>query len=101
MLYVEQSGSVGFTQAHSIYIPPGADIGGFTYAPGVYHDYYNYVGFGADGFMACPSDDSDYLQVFAAMQNATVPTGDVEDCVKFAAYAYHYDGPSPVAWQYT
>ncbi|KAK2765013.1 hypothetical protein FQN54_008712 [Arachnomyces sp. PD_36] len=99
MMYVEKSGSVGFTQAHSVSIPEGADIGGFTYAPGVYHDYYNYIGFGADGFMACPSDDSDFLQVFANFENATVPTGDVEDCIPFAAFAYHYDGPTP-AWQY-
>lgn len=100
MIYVESSGAFGFTQAHSIYVPPGADIAGFTYAPGVYHDDFNYIGFGADGFMACPSDDNDSLQVFANMKNATVPTGDVSDCVEFAAYAYHHTGSSG-AWQYT
>jgi hypothetical protein len=99
IMYVERSGAVGFTQAHSIYVPPGAAISGFTYDRGVYHDYYSFNGWGASGFMACPDEDDNW-QVFAAMKNATVPSGDVRDCLKFASFAEHYNGPNPAAWQY-
>lgn len=54
--------------------------------------------FGADGFMACPTQDHRW-QVFVAMQNATVPSGNVNDCLGFSALALTYNGDIP-AWQY-
>jgi hypothetical protein len=47
--------------------------------------------------MACPSDGG--WQVFAALQNATVPEGDVGKCLGFDALAITYSGDVP-AWQY-
>lgn len=53
--------------------------------------------------MACP-DQNRRWQVFAAVQNASVPSGDVADCLGFDALATPWDGEDgfPVAaWQYT
>ncbi|PGH10542.1 hypothetical protein AJ80_07488 [Polytolypa hystricis UAMH7299] len=99
-MYVEPSGALGFTQAHSIYIPPGSIQYGFEYTPGTEFGIYGFTGFGATGWMACPVPDRPSYQVFAAMRNATVPSGDVDDCLGFSAAAIEYKGPSPAAWQY-
>ncbi|EEP78741.1 hypothetical protein UREG_03587 [Uncinocarpus reesii 1704] len=99
-MYVEPSGAVGFTQAHSAAIPPGSYIGGFTYAPGPNYGVYSFKGWDADGFMGCPNPKSGFYQVFANMKNATVPTGNIKDCLSFTALAVNYTGPSPAAWQY-
>jgi hypothetical protein len=48
--------------------------------------------------MACPADGGRW-QVFAALGNATVPHGDVEECLGFSAVALPYTGETP-AWQY-
>ncbi|KAJ5211479.1 uncharacterized protein N7498_003125 [Penicillium cinerascens] len=97
-IYVDPSGALSFTQAHSASIPPGSAIGGFKYEPGKPWSHYTFNGWGASGFMACPTDDNRW-QVFAAMENATVPSGNVEDCLGFSAMALTYKGPVP-AWQY-
>src|SRR5436190_22726759 len=101
-MYVSPAGEVGYTQAHSTYIPVGSTVTGFTLTPGPGPDHarYRFNGFGAKGFMACPSADRSFYQVFAAIENAAVPTGNVDDCVKFDAIASEYTGPIP-AWQYT
>lgn len=59
VLYVEEDGAVGFTQAHSTAVPPGAKLGGFTYSPGQQVAYWGYQGFddGSD-FMACPLNET-------------------------------------------
>ena len=51
--------------------------------------------------MACPDDDDDpkTWQVFANIRNATVPTGDIDDCVPFRANTLVFDN-NPAAWQY-
>jgi hypothetical protein len=48
--------------------------------------------------MACPTADNRW-QVFAALSNATVPSGNVADCLGFSAIALPYQGDVP-AWQY-
>jgi hypothetical protein len=58
-----------------------------------------YSGWGASGFMACPTEDSKW-QVFAALQNATVPSGNVQDCLGFSAIATPTNETGN-AWQYT
>ena len=48
--------------------------------------------FGARGLMACPTDsEGTEYKVFAAMPNATVPTGNIANCVGFLAIAPAYD----------
>lgn len=51
--------------------------------------------------MACPDNAADpkSWQVFADIRNATVPTGNVDDCLGFDAAAIPYNGSIP-AWQY-
>lgn len=51
--------------------------------------------------MACPDDATapSKFQIFAAILNATVPTGKVADCLGFDAAASAFTGDIP-AWQY-
>lgn len=98
-VYVGPQGGLRFTQAHSAFIPPGSDVGGMIYEPGKPYSHLTFKGFGANGLMACPTKTNHHWQVFAAMDNATVPTGNVNDCLGFDAVALTYSGPVP-AWQY-
>jgi hypothetical protein len=105
-LYVSPSLAIGFTQAHSASIPPGAQVGGFSYvapvAGGNGLGDFGYSGFGAVGFMACPTADGRW-QVFAGGQNATAPMGDVSKCLGFDALTSDYVNPAEgaAAWEYT
>lgn len=100
-VYVDPSGALAFTQAHSANIPEGSSIGPFTFTPGTQFGTYSTSAFGATGFMACPDDAANPTkwQVFAAIQNASVPTGNVGDCLGFDAAAPAFTGDVP-AWQY-
>ena len=98
-VYVDPFGALSFTQAHSASIPPGSAIGGLVYEPGTPWSHYSFTQWGASGFMACPTTDNRW-QVFAAISNAIVPSGDVSDCLGFSAIALPYEGSTP-AWQYT
>ncbi|KAL1970219.1 hypothetical protein VTN77DRAFT_5379 [Rasamsonia byssochlamydoides] len=100
-IYVNPEGALSFVQAHSVLIPPGSSYGPFSYQPGQPFGQYSFEGWGAQGFMACPNQATNpsSWQVFAALQNATVPTGNVNDCLGFNAAAIPYNG-SFAAWQY-
>lgn len=98
-IFVDPSGALGFTQAHSASIPPGSALGPFEYTPGDSFGHFTFKGFGAKGFMACPAEDNRW-QVFAAIQNATVPGGDVSKCLGFSALAPTAKKQGPAAWQY-
>ncbi|KAL2868756.1 putative IgE binding protein [Aspergillus lucknowensis] len=101
-IYVSPEGALKFTQAHSAYIPPGSSYGPFAYVPGAPNQpfgHYNYTGWGASGFMACPTEDENW-QVFAALKNATVPSGNVADCLGFSAIAVP-SNETGNTWQYT
>lgn len=101
-VYVGPQGGLRFTQAHSAFIPRGSSLGPFKYKPESDEPFGQYLfkGWGASGFMACPTKHGDRWQVFAAIQNATVPTGNVNDCLGFFAAAVTHKGP-PSAWEYT
>lgn len=107
-IYVAPSGALSFTTAHSAYIPPGSAVTGFKYTAHETEEgrgTYGFNGMGAKGWMACPSskDEKPEWQVFAAMRNATVPTGDTKDCLGFSGMASTYDpepNEGPIAWQY-
>ncbi|KAJ6066701.1 uncharacterized protein N7446_003738 [Penicillium canescens] len=72
-VYIDPNGALSFTQAHSANIPAGSSYGPFV------------------GFMACPTEDNRW-QVFGALANATVPKGDVNECLGFSAMAITYEG---------
>lgn len=103
--YTEVGGRVGYTQAHSAYVPSGAIPGGFSYSkcPGEQFGHITTNVFGATGLMACPDSSSGTTRyvVFASIPNAVVPSGNVKDCFGFDALTTDYDGPLPAAWQYT
>jgi hypothetical protein len=103
--YFESSGRVGYTQAHSIYMPTGSIPGGFNYykCPNEPYGHINTSVFGATGLMACPDTSLGTQQyvVFANIPNAVVPSGNVQDCLGFDGLTSDYDGPIPAAWQYT
>ncbi|OKO98732.1 hypothetical protein PENSUB_8983 [Penicillium subrubescens] len=97
-VYVDPTGALSFTQAHSASIPAGSSVGNLAYQPGTPWNHYTFNGWGATGLMACPTADNRW-QVFAALSNATVPSGNVADCLGFSAIALPYKGDVP-AWQY-
>ncbi|CDM27433.1 hypothetical protein DTO013E5_4397 [Penicillium roqueforti] len=94
-VYIDPNGALSFTQAHSANIPQGSLLGPFHYSADEPWAHYS---FGSTGFMACPAEDNRW-QVFAAIQNATVPNGNVDECLGFSAVALDYTGDVP-AWQY-
>ncbi|XRM49195.1 hypothetical protein ABZX51_012073 [Aspergillus tubingensis] len=106
-IYVDPTGALKFVEAHTTYMDPGASTSTFCYTPGTTYGQWTYTGLGATGFMACPLDEDEEVnggawQVFAAMKNATVPSGNVSDCLQFEALAYPWvsNGSSIAAWQY-
>ncbi|OJI84538.1 hypothetical protein ASPTUDRAFT_190891 [Aspergillus tubingensis CBS 134.48] len=106
-IYVDPTGALKFVEAHTTYMGPGASTSTFCYTPGTSYGQWTYTGLGATGFMACPLDEDEEVnggawQVFAAMKNATVPSGNVSDCLGFEALAYPWvsNGSSIAAWQY-
>lgn len=82
-------------------MPTGSVQGSLTNTPGCPLGSLTSNAFGATGFMACPDNASNpsKWQVFVAIQNATVPTGNVADCLGFDAGTSAYSGDIP-AWQY-
>lgn len=108
VIYAAPGGAISYTEAHSGYYPPGSVVEPLTYQslsedPYPFEGRINTTAFGASGFMACPTVNSTVAasyQVFAAFGNATVPSGNVNDCIGFDAVAVPYDGVTPAAWQY-
>ncbi|KGO73251.1 hypothetical protein PITC_002820 [Penicillium italicum] len=123
-IYVDNKGALRFTSPHSAYEPAGSSNGPFEYIPGTSFGHWNFKGLGASGFMACPTTNgtitngtSNYgttnyrrsrrgaaavpqWQVYAALKNATVPLGKVEDCLEFDALAVSVNTTTPAAWEY-
>ncbi|PYI10708.1 hypothetical protein BO78DRAFT_270625, partial [Aspergillus sclerotiicarbonarius CBS 121057] len=102
-IYILRSGALTFTPPHSAYMPPGSVSGGFTYTPGTPYGHWNYT----SGFMACPvrgnvTSSSGRWQVYAAWRNASVPGGNVDECLGFDPLAYRWGrGVGEVAaWEY-
>lgn len=112
-IYVDPKGALRFTVPHSAYEPAGSSDGPFTYIPGKSFGHWTYHGQGASGFMACPTNgtagshhsrrdaaSTPKWQVYAALRNATVPSGNVRDCLGFDALAVAANSTSPAAWEY-
>ncbi|CAI7670077.1 unnamed protein product [Penicillium manginii] len=99
-IYVDASGALSFTTPHSGYIPEGSSEGPFKYTPGKNGGLGTWS-YGS-GFIACPTASNATAtpysrrrvaaatpkwQVFSAQKNATVPTGNINDCLGFDALA--------------
>lgn len=124
-IYVDGTGALSFTQPHSAYMP-GSVTGQFKYSSSQSIGTWTFSGQGASGFMACPvpqgpssssatpsataspsatatpsSAARPQWQVYAALQNATVPSGKVSDCLGFVALAVPANVTSnQLAWEY-
>lgn len=95
-VYAAPNGRIGYTPPHSAFIPLGSKLCPFTYSKqdGDEFGILSTDVWGARGLMACPTVDNSTepgWQVFAAMPNATVPTGNINDCVGFLAVTSVYD----------
>ncbi|PLN83594.1 hypothetical protein BDW42DRAFT_64693 [Aspergillus taichungensis] len=112
-IYVSPAGALSFTPPHaSSSIPAGSSTGPFVYTPpavqgstnGTGLGRWSYEGQGAHGFMACPTAAKNETvprwQVFAALKNATVPGGQRERCLGFAAMAVVREEKGATAWEY-
>ncbi|PYH48120.1 putative IgE-binding protein [Aspergillus saccharolyticus JOP 1030-1] len=97
-IYIAPSGALAFTQPHSAYVPAGSVVGAFEYSQpaGASFGYWTLPG---SGLIACPVPEAATWQVFAAWNNATVPSGSVGDCLGFDALAVGRNG-SAGAWEY-
>lgn len=101
-IYVQRTGALGFTQAHSAETPSESTFQGFTLTPG---SPFASLGL-STGFLACPADASGAgpYQIFAAvkgLKDEDTPGGSVRDCIAFDALAVEYTGEGSGAWQYT
>jgi len=76
-VYVAESGALMFTQAHSAVIPEAAVTDPFIYSPA-----------------------QNGGQVFANIDCAEVPLGNVDDCVPVVPLAVPYTQGQAAAWQY-
>ncbi|KAJ5757309.1 uncharacterized protein N7511_006003 [Penicillium nucicola] len=111
-IFVDPKGALRFTSPHSAYEPAGSSDGPFNYTPGNTFGHWSYEGQGASGFMACPTNGTTTYrrsrraaaapqwQVYAALQNATVPSGSVSDCIGFDALAVADNSTAPATWEY-
>lgn len=81
-------------------MPQGSTVGGMHYDKEKPYSYLTFKGRGTNGLMACPTKDHKHWQVFAALEDAKVPTGNVKDCLGFEAMAITYKGKNPPVWQY-
>lgn len=92
MYFVDPTGALGFTQAHSASYPVGSVFGVGAYEGGEFT--FNQQ----DTWLACPVSGSPTLhQVYAQMAGVAPPAG----CIGF--YALTHDSPQGTygAWQYT
>ncbi|MCJ1461424.1 hypothetical protein MMC07_000021 [Pseudocyphellaria aurata] len=104
-IYVESTGALGFTQAHSAEYPPGSILQGFTLTPGSPSRSLSFSGLGATGFLACPANASGAgpYKVFAnvrGLKDGNTPGGSVQACIGFDALAVEYADERGAAWQY-
>jgi hypothetical protein len=106
--WVDQGGRIGYTQDASSYVPIFSVPFTFGYkkCPKEVHGHITTNVWGADGFMACPEFPGGLQApptwaLYAAIKNATVPSRNVKDCVKFDGQTTDYKGPIPAAWEYT
>ncbi|KAI1617969.1 hypothetical protein EDD36DRAFT_18135 [Exophiala viscosa] len=97
-IYMTPTGEIAYTQAHSTFMPAGSVTCPFTYIKAAQAPF-GLLSTLSGGFMACPTDGNTW-QVFASLQNATVPQGNVSQCLGFDALAID-STETYAAWEYT
>lgn len=97
-LVVLPDGQLAYTTAHSLYVPPGSQWCPLRYQGGGQYGELIPNAFDTNSLMACPAAQ-DAWQVFLGLDNATVPSGKVSDCIIFDALTVNATDIG--AWQYT
>lgn len=101
-IFALPDGSINYTQAHGAMVPWEQNACcPFQYqiTSGLYGELCPASwAFGAKSLMACPDAEGSWV-VMLGLQNATVPSGNVSDCIGFNAMT---EIASEIgAWQYT
>lgn len=96
MLYVDASGALGFTEAHSGQVPQGAVVGGF-----IAYENGEFLLSGTPGWLACPAAASQQAsgqeyQIFAQMAGVSFPSS----CFGIEILTVDYQTQGPAAWEY-
>jgi hypothetical protein len=93
-------GSIGYTIPHSSLIPVGSMGCPFQHDAGRGNNYGILTprDTNAAGFMACPELEHGW-RIYLDIDNATVPTGNVSDCLSFGALTMSATNDS-AAWEY-
>ncbi|KAJ5670564.1 uncharacterized protein N7477_005927 [Penicillium maclennaniae] len=109
-IYVDASGALSFTVPHSGYIPAGSSTGPFKAPLASWLALFLRLlrppplppsATATPSSVARRSAQSSKWQVYAALQNATVPSGQVSDCLGFDALATGLNITSDqLAWEY-
>ncbi|RDK37405.1 hypothetical protein M752DRAFT_287080 [Aspergillus phoenicis ATCC 13157] len=97
-IYILPTGALSFTAPHSSYMPPGSSTGPFSYTPGTPYGSWNYTG-SPGGPSATPGAGGGRWIVYINWKNATVPGGNVNECLGFGARAWGRNA-SVGAWEY-
>ena len=91
-VYVNDVGALRFTQPHSAATGEGSSQTGFAVSKNGKFDYLTYNG---SGFLACPTDDNNYL---VYVNGASAVEGST-DCLGFDFLVG--DDSAPAAWEYS
>ncbi|CAD6506435.1 BgTH12-07361 [Blumeria graminis f. sp. triticale] len=95
LVYVTKDGQLGYTQAHSAFIPTDAKTVPFLYAPNAEPGSVGTLTFNGGGWMACPEEKpDDVFQIYS--QNT--PGFNRKDCTSVNIVTAVYNGNS--TWQY-
>ncbi|KAK6334208.1 hypothetical protein TWF696_002709 [Orbilia brochopaga] len=107
-VYVDPSGALSYTQAHSASIPTGSfTVGFFLSNPDDTENHLAYFTHCEGGFVACPiAPGQGPWQVFVqftkgGLKDENVPSGNATDCLGFSAATAGAPQDGPAAWQYT
>jgi hypothetical protein len=93
-VYIDSTGQLKYTVAHSAAIPEGAAVTGFVYEEAGTGESVGSLTFGVDGIYACPNGEEGVYQIFVDT-GIQVPG----DCVGLSIGASKYDG-EVAAWEY-
>ncbi|KIV85247.1 hypothetical protein PV11_00969 [Exophiala sideris] len=96
-IYMSPTGEIAYTAPHSSFMPAGSVTCPFTYIKAAQAPF-GLLSTLFGGFMACPTSGNTW-QVFANLQNATVPQGNVSQCLGFDALAID-STEIYAAWEY-
>jgi len=104
-VYIDPTGALSFTQAHSAYIPEGSILTGFHLTDSG-NNGITYFANSNGGFLACPADHKGngpwqiFVDLGHKLKSKNVPSKNKRDCLGFTAAGGAYTTEQTAAWQY-